>query len=280
MLEDKDRTEKSNNNGVLINRKDLTEISELAESLLPKSVINCVNRSAAVAPPSLLLTAGRRLREYQLVALDWLQTMYRENLPAVLADEQGLGRRVVTAAFISNLVCEVGAPGPHLILSPASSLHRWQQVLTAWCRAAGGRSHRSPPRLPAVGRRAVGGGRGAPPFANQLLCLPKAPGLVHPPTMGPAVLAEVQNVAAAASFDQIAALCALRTDRKMLILSGPHKENPIDLWNIVYLLFPITSGLVEGTGEYTDTVHKLQKLSKKFAAVSLLIYMLKLSYLV
>ena len=133
MLEDKDRTEKSNNNGVLINRKDLTEISELAESFLPKSVINCVNRSAAVAPPSLLLTAGRRLREYQLVALDWLQTMYRENLPALLADEQGLGRRVVTAAFISNLVCEVGAPGPHLILSPASSLHRWQQVLTAWC---------------------------------------------------------------------------------------------------------------------------------------------------
>ena len=75
MLEDKDRTEKSNNNGVLINRKDITEISELAESFLPKSVINCVNRSAAAAPPSLLLTAGRRLREYQLVALDWLQTM-------------------------------------------------------------------------------------------------------------------------------------------------------------------------------------------------------------
>ena len=112
LLEDKDRTEKSNNNGVLINRKDLSEISELAESILPKSVINCVNRSAAVAPPSLLLTAGRRLREYQLVALDWLQTMYREKLPAVLADEQGLGRRVVTAAFISNLVCEVGAPAP------------------------------------------------------------------------------------------------------------------------------------------------------------------------
>ena len=120
----KDRTERTNGD---LNRKDLIEISETAETLLPKSVITC---NGSVAAPTILTG---RLYEYQLVALGWLQTMYREKLPTVLADEQGLGRRIVTAAFISYLVCELGSAGPHLVIAPVSSLQRWGRVLATWC---------------------------------------------------------------------------------------------------------------------------------------------------
>ena len=88
---------------------------------------------------------------------------------------------------------------------------------------------------------------------------------------GLAVLAEAQNVVAAGSPDQIFALSEVRSDRRLLILSGPSKENPIDLWNLVYLLFPVTYQLhseplavVEGTSEYSNTVNKLQKIVTSF----------------
>jgi len=61
------------------------------------------------------------------------------------------------------------------------------------------------------------------------------------------------------SPDQILALCELRLDHCALIMTGPHKKNPIDLWNLVYLLFPATyelhsESVVKGTAEYKETV--------------------------
>ena len=56
-------------------------------------------------------------------------------------------------------------------------------------------------------------------------------------------------------------------------MTGPQKENPIDLWNVVHLLFPGVVeehssekvAMVEGTSEYTDTVRKLQRLVASFS---------------
>ena len=232
LIDAKDRTEKSNGD---LNRKDLIEISETSETFLPKSVINC-NRN--VATPRLF--AGR-LREYQLVALDWLQTMHRQKLPAILADERGLGRRVVTAAFICYLVGEGGGcPGPHLLLSPASTLHRWRRVLATF--------------VPGLRVCVYSGNRRDRKLLRQQFAADTPPHLVLTSYIaycrdtdwfvrrkwGLVVLSEVQNIVAAGSPEQILALCELRSDRRMLVMSGPHKENPIDLWNVLYLLFPVT----------------------------------------
>jgi hypothetical protein len=88
-----------------LSRKDLIQLSETAETHLPKSVINF---SGTVQESALF---KGRLREYQSVAVKWLRTMYESGLPAVLADESGLGRKVVTAAFISNLVNSLQSKG-------------------------------------------------------------------------------------------------------------------------------------------------------------------------
>ena len=63
---------------------------------------------------------------------------------------------------------------------------------------------------------------------------------------GEAVLAEVQNVVAAGTPAQVAALCRLRADNRLLVMSGPHKENPIDLWTCLRLLFPVTHEIHAG----------------------------------
>lgn len=257
----KDRTEKTNGD---LNKKDLIEISETAENLLPKSVITS---NGSVATPTIL---SGRLYEYQLVALGWLQAMYREKLPTILSDDQGLGRRVVTAAFISYLVCELGSPGPHLIIAPVSSLKRWGRVLSTWC----------PGLRVSVFSGNLGDRR---TLRNQLY--EDKPHIVltsyraycrfshwfNLKKWGLLVLSEVQNIVVAGSPDQILSISQLRSDRRMLIMSGAHKENPYDLWNTLYMLFPSTynlhsesCALVEGTAEYTDAVKSLQKVLCSF----------------
>ncbi|GFW77509.1 helicase domino [Trichonephila clavipes] len=49
------------------------------------------------------------LREYQLIGLDWLNTMYEKKLNGILADEVGLGKTIQTIAFLAHLAYEKGA---------------------------------------------------------------------------------------------------------------------------------------------------------------------------
>lgn len=56
-----------------------------------------------------------KLREYQLIGLDWLNQMYSKNLNGVLADEMGLGKTIQTIALLAHLACDKGIWGPHLI---------------------------------------------------------------------------------------------------------------------------------------------------------------------
>lgn len=39
------------------------------------------------------------LREYQMVGLDWLVTLYDKNLNGILADEMGLGKTIQVSCF-------------------------------------------------------------------------------------------------------------------------------------------------------------------------------------
>lgn len=48
------------------------------------------------------------LREYQHIGLDWLVTMYEQNLNGILADEMGLGKTIQTIALLAHLACDKG----------------------------------------------------------------------------------------------------------------------------------------------------------------------------
>jgi SNF2 family DNA or RNA helicase len=75
------------------------------------------------------------LREYQLVGLNWLVTMYERHLNGILADEMGLGKTIQTIALLAHLACEKAIWGPHLIVVPTSVILNWEMEFKKWCPA-------------------------------------------------------------------------------------------------------------------------------------------------
>lgn len=77
-----------------------------------------------ISQPSLLQC---RLKGYQLKGLTWLAKLYAQGINGILADEMGLGKTVQAISLMSHLAETYGIWGPFLVISPASTLHNWQQ---------------------------------------------------------------------------------------------------------------------------------------------------------
>ena len=60
------------------------------------------SKSEAVRQPSSL--KGGTLKEYQLQGLQWMVSLYNNNLNGILADEMGLGKTIQTIALLSYLM--------------------------------------------------------------------------------------------------------------------------------------------------------------------------------
>ncbi|PSN59553.1 hypothetical protein BS50DRAFT_579946 [Corynespora cassiicola Philippines] len=64
------------------------------------------------------------LKDYQLVGLNWLHLLWKNQVSGILADDMGLGKTCQVIAFLSQLR-EEKTPGPHLIIVPGSTLENW-----------------------------------------------------------------------------------------------------------------------------------------------------------
>ncbi|KAJ6499246.1 SNF2 family N-terminal domain-containing protein [Mycena sanguinolenta] len=71
-----------------------------------------------------LLSDTVQLKEYQLLGVNWLNLLYRENLSCILADEMGLGKTIQVISFFAHLKAQ-GKKGPHLVVVPSSTLENW-----------------------------------------------------------------------------------------------------------------------------------------------------------
>ena len=100
----------------------LTAASSLASSAQPTGNTLATHK-VHTRTPSLLRGS---LREYQQVGLDWLASMYTNQLNGILADEMGLGKTVMTIALLGWLACEKGIWGQHLIVVPTSVMINWE----------------------------------------------------------------------------------------------------------------------------------------------------------
>ncbi|KAK8345654.1 hypothetical protein V6Z12_A07G163400 [Gossypium hirsutum] len=78
-----------------------------------------------------MLRAGT-LRDYQLVGLQWMLSLYNNKLNGILADEMGLGKTVQVMALIAYLMEFKGNYGPHLIIVPNAVLVNWKGELHNW----------------------------------------------------------------------------------------------------------------------------------------------------
>lgn len=95
-----------------------------------------------------LLRAGT-LRDYQLVGLQWMLSLYNNKLNGILADEMGLGKTVQVMALIAYLMEFKGNYGPHLIIVPNAVMVNWKSELYKWLPSvscifyAGGKDYRT-----------------------------------------------------------------------------------------------------------------------------------------
>lgn len=78
-----------------------------------------------------MLRAGT-LRDYQLVGLQWMLSLYNNKLNGILADEMGLGKTVQVMALIAYLMEFKGNYGPHLIIVPNAVLVNWKSEFHRW----------------------------------------------------------------------------------------------------------------------------------------------------
>nr|XP_018913834.1 PREDICTED: ATP-dependent helicase brm-like isoform X2 [Bemisia tabaci] len=73
-----------------------------------------------------------QLKEYQIKGLEWLVSLYNNNLNGILADEMGLGKTIQTIALITYLMEKKKLNGPYLIIVPLSTLSNWVLEFEKW----------------------------------------------------------------------------------------------------------------------------------------------------
>lgn len=73
-----------------------------------------------------------KLKEYQIKGLEWMVSLYNNNLNGILADEMGLGKTIQTIALITYLMEKKGVMGPYLVIVPLSTLSNWMLEFSRW----------------------------------------------------------------------------------------------------------------------------------------------------
>lgn len=104
-----------------------------AKVSLPLQAIPCPTPSEnfpSIKLPSVLLRG--KLRDYQRTGMEWLISLYRQNMNGILADEMGLGKTIQTIALLAWLALEEGIWGPHLIVVPTSVIVNWEVEFKKW----------------------------------------------------------------------------------------------------------------------------------------------------
>ncbi|CAG9862723.1 unnamed protein product [Phyllotreta striolata] len=87
--------------------------------------------SETVTKQASIMVNGQ-LKEYQVKGLEWMVSLYNNNLNGILADEMGLGKTIQTIGLITYLMEEKKVNGPFLIIVPLSTISNWMLEFEKW----------------------------------------------------------------------------------------------------------------------------------------------------
>ncbi|OVA12559.1 SNF2-related [Macleaya cordata] len=93
------------------------------------SVIHSIQEKVTEQPAML---QGGELRPYQLEGLQWMLSLFNNNLNGILADEMGLGKTIQTISLVAYLLENKNVTGPHLIIAPKAVLPNWVHEFATW----------------------------------------------------------------------------------------------------------------------------------------------------
>merc|ERR1711992_229543 len=74
-----------------------------------------------------------KLRDYQIRGLNWMISLYENNINGILADEMGLGKTLQTISLLGFMKHFKNVNGPHMVLVPKSTLANWMNEFKKWC---------------------------------------------------------------------------------------------------------------------------------------------------
>ncbi|KAI5743229.1 hypothetical protein M8J77_015910 [Diaphorina citri] len=88
-----------------------------------------------------------KLKEYQIKGLEWMVSLFNNNLNGILADEMGLGKTIQTIALITYLMEKKKVNGPFLIIVPLSTLSNWSLEFERWAPSVNVVAYKGSPHL-------------------------------------------------------------------------------------------------------------------------------------
>ncbi|KAI9700357.1 MAG: hypothetical protein M1836_002372 [Candelina mexicana] len=88
---------------------------------------------------------GGTLKEYQIKGLQWMISLYNNNLNGILADEMGLGKTIQTISLITYLIEKKQQNGPFLVIVPLSTLTNWNLEFEKWAPSVTRIIYKGPP---------------------------------------------------------------------------------------------------------------------------------------
>ena len=165
------------------------------------------------------------LRPYQRDGVSWLWLLVRLGLGGCLADDMGLGKTIQVIALLL-LLQQHDAPGPHLIVLPASLLGNWRAELTRF----------GPDLRFHVAHRSAGDVDQPPAFDELDVVLTTYGTLLRQEWLrdrawGLIVLDEAQAIKNAEA-KQTRAVKALSGQHRLILTGTPVENTLVDLWSL------------------------------------------------
>ncbi|KAK4123860.1 hypothetical protein N657DRAFT_573407 [Parathielavia appendiculata] len=105
------------------------------------------------------ILVGGTLKEYQLKGLQWMLSLYNNNLNGILADEMGLGKTIQTISLITYLIEKKQQNGPYLVIVPLSTLTNWNLEFDKWAPSVAKVVYKGPPNARKMQQEKIRQGR-------------------------------------------------------------------------------------------------------------------------
>lgn len=106
------------------------------------AVAHRINEEVTSQPDMLV---GGTLKEYQIKGLQWMISLYNNNLNGILADEMGLGKTIQTISLITHIIEKKKNNGPFLVIVPLSTLTNWNNEFDKWAPSVSKVVYKGPP---------------------------------------------------------------------------------------------------------------------------------------
>ncbi|KAJ4292284.1 transcriptional regulator [Collariella sp. IMI 366227] len=105
------------------------------------------------------ILVGGNLKEYQIKGLQWMISLYNNNLNGILADEMGLGKTIQTISLITYLIEKKHQNGPYLVIVPLSTLTNWNLEFDKWAPSVAKVVYKGPPNARKLQQEKIRQGR-------------------------------------------------------------------------------------------------------------------------